>query len=269
MNCAAQNLRAHCARLPPHPGYPMSIETIAVITCAYFVAAFVKGATGLGFSTSALPILALGLGLKAGMPLVIIPSLVSNSIIMAQSGHMRETISRFWPMFLATIPGLLIGLAVLEMVDSILAGAVLGLVLMAYGAITLVRPGKPLSDKLARKIAPLSGFATGIINGVTGSQVMPVLPFLLSMRLDPKRFLQAINISFSLSSIVMALGLAKLGLFTLETLWISLAGLIPVYLGTKLGTLIRDRMDAETFRKVVLIMLIIFGVILVAKFLGT
>ncbi len=63
----------------------------------------------------------------------------------------------------------------------------------------------------------------------------------------------------------MALGLARLGLMTIETLWISLAGLVPVYLGTKLGTRVRDRMDAETFRKVVLIMLIIFGVILVGK----
>ncbi|MBX2829614.1 MAG: sulfite exporter TauE/SafE family protein [Rhodospirillales bacterium] len=246
----------------------MSIETIAIIACAYFVAAFVKGATGLGFSTSALPILALGLGLKEGMPLVIIPSLVSNSIIMAQAGHFRETVSRFWPMFLATIPGLLIGLAVLKMVDSLLAGAVLGLVLMNYGAITLFRHGKPLSDKIARRLAPISGFATGIINGITGSQVMPVLPFLLSLRLEPKRFLQAINISFSLSSIVMAFGLTRMGMMTWETVWISLAGLVPVYLGTKLGTNIRNRMDAETFRRVVLIMLIIFGVILVAKFVA-
>jgi uncharacterized membrane protein YfcA len=247
----------------------MPLETITIIACAYFVAAFVKGATGLGFSTSALPILALGVGLKTGMPLVIIPSLVSNSIIMAQAGHFRETVSRFWPMFLSTIPGILIGLAVLGMVDSILAGAVLGLVLMNYGAITLFRHGKPLSDKVARRLAPVSGFATGLINGITGSQVMPVLPFLLSMRLEPKKFLQAINISFSLSSIVMALGLTRLGLMTIETLWISLAGLVPVYLGTKLGTRVRDRMDAETFRKVVLIMLIIFGIILVGKLFAT
>ncbi len=110
------------------------------------------------------------------------------------------------------------------------------------------------------------GFATGLVNGITGSQVMPVLPFLLALRLDPKRFIQAINISFSLSSIVMAIGLSKLGLMTLETVWVSLAGLIPVYLGTKLGGIVRSRMDAESFRKLVLIMLVIFGMILIGKF---
>ena len=57
-----------------------------------------------------------------------------------------------------------------------------------------------------------------------------------------------------------------MGLMTLETVWISLAGLVPVYAGTKLGSAVRNRMDAETFRKVVLVMLIIFGAILIGKF---
>ncbi|WP_084173568.1 sulfite exporter TauE/SafE family protein [Modicisalibacter zincidurans] len=122
-----------------------------------------------------------------------------------------------------------------------------------------------MPPSLARTLAPLAGFVTGVINGMTGSQVMPVLPFLLALRLDPRRFIQTINISFSLSSIVMALGLSTLGLMTLETLWISLAGLIPVYLGTRIGGLVRQRMNAETFRTVILLMLIVFGVVLVGK----
>ena len=244
----------------------MTIETAVIIACAYFIAAFVKGATGLGFSTSALPVLALGIGLKAAMPLVIIPSLVSNSIVMAQAGHFHETVKRFWPMFVATVPGLVVGLVVLDLVNSLMAGAVLGIVLMVYGALTLWLPGRPVPEKLQKPLAPVMGFATGLVNGITGSQVMPVLPFLLALRLDPKRFIQAINISFSLSSIVMAIGLSKLGLMTLETVWISLAGLIPVYLGTKLGGIVRSRMDAESFRRLVLIMLVIFGAILIGKF---
>ncbi|MFH1804917.1 MAG: sulfite exporter TauE/SafE family protein [Pseudomonadota bacterium] len=243
----------------------MPLETIAIIACAYFIAAFVKGATGLGFSTSALPVLALGIGLKAAMPLVIIPSLASNLIVMIGAGHFRETVTRFWPMFIATLPGLVLGLFLLDLVDGLLAGAVLGAVLMIYGAISLRRAGAVLPGRMARPLAPVIGFATGIINGITGSQVMPVLPFLLAMRLDPKRFIQAINISFSLSSLVMAVGLTHLGLMTQESVWISLFGLVPVYAGTRLGSLVRARLDAETFRKLVLVMLMIFGVILMGK----
>ena len=60
-------------------------------------------------------------------------------------------------------------------------------------------------------------------------------------------------------------GPAKLGLMTVESIWISLAGLIPIYLGTRLGGFVRQRRDAETFRKVILMMLIVFGVVLVGK----
>lgn len=243
----------------------MSIETIIIIAAAYFIAAFVKGATGLGFSTSALPVLALGLGLKGAMPLVIIPSVVSNLFIMKQAGHFREIVARFWPMFLATLPGLVIGLAILGSVDSHAAGAALGAVLVVYGVFTIGRPALTLSDQTARLLAPVSGLATGIINGITGSQVMPVLPFLLSLRLDPQRFVQAINISFTMSSLVMAVGLSRMGLMTWHSVWISLAGLIPVFCGIKAGSFVRARLNAEAFRKLVLIMLILFGITLIAK----
>ncbi|WP_188113739.1 hypothetical protein [Salinicola halimionae] len=53
---------------------------IAIIACAYLVAALVNGATGLRFSTFALPILARGL--KSTIPLIIIPVLISNAIVM-------------------------------------------------------------------------------------------------------------------------------------------------------------------------------------------
>ncbi|RCK43475.1 hypothetical protein TH25_21550 [Thalassospira profundimaris] len=243
----------------------MSLETTIIVACAYFLAAFVKGATGLGFSTSALPVMTLGLGLKSAMPLVIIPSIVSNVIVMVQAGHFRETVRRFWPMFVATIPGLIVGLIILDRVNGLVAGAVLGVVLMSYGIITLGRPAIYIPNRLARRIAPFSGFLTGLVNGVTGSQVMPILPFFLSLRLDPKRFVQGVNISFTLSSLIMAAGLSRIGLMTWHSVLISLAGLIPVFLGVKAGSFVRARLDAETFRKLVLVMLILFGIILIGK----
>jgi uncharacterized membrane protein YfcA len=246
-------------------GNLMTTETAVIIACAYFIAAFVKGATGLGFSTSALPVLTLGLGLKSAMPLIIIPSVVSNTIVMVQAGHFRETVKRFWPMFLATIPGLIVGLLILDRVNGLIAGAVLGTVLILYGLVSISRPAFHLPDHLAGRLAPISGFLTGLVNGITGSQVMPILPFLLSLRLDPKRFVQGVNISFTLSSLVMAAGLTKIGLMTWHSVAISLAGLVPVFIGVKAGSFVREKLPAETFRKLVLIMLIAFGLILVGK----
>ena len=51
----------------------LTLLQIAGVLATYMFAATAKGITGLGFSTTCLPILALFLGLKEALPLVIIP----------------------------------------------------------------------------------------------------------------------------------------------------------------------------------------------------
>ena len=69
-----------------------SLFQIVIILVTYLFASSVKGVTGLGFSTVCLPFLALTVGLKAALPLLIIPSLLSNIIIMRQVGNFQTTL---------------------------------------------------------------------------------------------------------------------------------------------------------------------------------
>ncbi|MEM6622908.1 MAG: sulfite exporter TauE/SafE family protein, partial [Pseudomonadota bacterium] len=62
-------------------------EEIAIIFAVYFLAATAKGVTGLGFSTVCLAPLAITVGLKATLPLLIIPSISSNLLVMAGAGE--------------------------------------------------------------------------------------------------------------------------------------------------------------------------------------
>ena len=107
-----------------------SLLQVIIILGTYFFASSVKGVTGLGFSTVCLPFMVLTVGLKAALPLLIIPSLASNLIIMRQAGHFRTTFHRFWLMLLTTVIGVFLGLALLSKVDGTFAGAILGLVLI-------------------------------------------------------------------------------------------------------------------------------------------
>lgn len=243
----------------------MDFDTLAIIAAGYFFAAFVKGATGLGFSTSALPLLTFAVGLKAALPLLIVPALSSNALVMIDAGHFRETLRRFWLLYAGVTIGIVCGLMLLARIDSVSAGGVLGLVLVAYGLFALANPDLNLSRHLEKPFAPAVGFLTGAVNGLTGSQVMPVLPYLMALQLDRNRFLQAINISFSLSTVLMAIGLSRIGLLTLESALISVGGLVPVMAGMKAGNTLRKRLSEAAFRRMVLILLIVFGVILIAK----
>jgi uncharacterized membrane protein YfcA len=243
----------------------MNPETLIIVGAAYFFAAFAKGTTGLGFSTACLPLLALAIGLKSTLPLLIIPSLASNVIVMREAGQFRASVRRFWPLFIAAAPGLAVGLALLAWLDQRYAAAVLGVVLFGYAVFALRTPDLHLPARLERPLAPVVGFLNGTVNGLTGSQVMPVLPYLLALRLDRDLFVQAINCAFTFSSILMAIGLSTIGLMTVETALISALGLIPVYIGVKMGGVVRRRLSADVFRKLVLYMLMLASLLLLIK----
>ena len=238
-----------------------------MIFATYVFAATAKGVTGLGFSTTCLPILALVVGLKDALPLVVIPSVCSNLVVMKQVGRFSDTIKRFWPMLLALLPGLILGLWILSMIDGVQAGAILGAILLCWCVFSMANPDLRLPIGWERRLAPVSGFLTGAINGVTGSQVMPVVPFLMSLHLNRNLFIQAINCSFTLSSFVMLLGLEHLGLFSRSDLMISLLGTGFVFIGLMLGSAIRHRLPESLFRNTILGMLFVMGFGLVAPVL--
>lgn len=241
----------------------MDSTIIIVALSAFLVAGLIKGTTGLGFSTACLPFLVYAAGLKDALALIIVPSLISNVTVMRDAGHFRETVSRFWPLYAALVPGIIAGLAVLDRVDGVTAAAVLGGVLCVYSVYGLTAPALHLPDAWERPLAAPTGFLTGMLNGLTGTQVIPLLPYMLARPLDPNRLVQAVNCSFTLSSLAMAAGLSTLSLFSLNQLALSVAGVAPALGGVRLGGMLRRRLDPMLFRQLVLLVLLALGVSLV------
>lgn len=246
----------------------MDLLDILFILSAYVVAAIIKGLTGIGFSTSCLPIMALRIDLTAAIPLVIVPSIVSNIAVMVQAGRFCEAVRRFWPLYVASIPGLLAGLAILAAIDANSAKAVLGIVLIAYSLWALTNRSLEISSKWERKLRTPVGLCTGFVNGITGSQVMPVLPFLFSLNLEKKPFVQAINISFTLSSLIMLFGMHHLGYVSFEALLMAAGGLIPVLLSVYIAGRLQQKLSGSWHRRLVLLFLLIMGLILLMRIIS-
>lgn len=163
-------------------------------------------------------------------------------------------------MLLATIPGLILGLWVLAEIDGDRAKVVFGLVLLMWCWFSFLKPDLLLPDGLEGRLAPVSGICTGFLNGLTGSQVMPAVPFLMSLHLGRNAFIQAANCSFTMSSLIMMAGLGHLGFFTGVDLVISTAGVMCVFIGVKFGTDIRERLSERAFRNIILTMLTMMSI---------
>lgn len=237
---------------------------IGAILATYLIAAAVKGITGLGFSTTCLPFLAFIVGLKEALPLVIIPSVTSNIVVMYGAGRFGETLVRFRTMLVMTAIGVIIGLWALASVTGTQAGAALGAILLIWCLFSLINPRLTLPLHLEKPIAPISGLLTGMVNGITGSQVFPMVPFLMMLRLDRNMFIQAVNCSFTMSSLMMMVGLSRLGFVTVDAIVLSIAGTMIIVFGLRAGERIRDRLSPERFRIAVLLVLMAMGASLLA-----
>ncbi len=116
-----------------------------------------------------------------------------------------------------------------------------------------------LSSKTERRLILPVGLVSGLVNGLTGSQIMPIMPYLLSLNLDRRMFIQTINCAFTLNTLIMMVGLGKLGMLTLPILIVSAGGILPVGLGIFLGGQLRKKVSENIYRKMVLIFLVILG----------
>lgn len=241
---------------------------LATLAAAYFIAALVKGVTGLGYSSTCLPILTLAFGLKEALPLVIIPSVMSNLTVMFTTEGFVASARRFWPMLASAAVAVFAGLWTLTRLRGESAAAVLGVVLLCYVAFALANRRFHLREARTRRYEPAIGAATGFLNGLTGSQVMPVIPYLLSLDIPRERFLQASNQSFTLSSAAMVIGLGAAGLMSLQVVAVSACGVVLVVLGVNIGRRIGRHLAPQGFRTAVLVVLAALGVGLIGRAVG-
>lgn len=244
----------------------MDAQTASLIFVVFFIAAFVKGLTGVGFATICLGFLAVFMDLKTAIPLVFIPSLLSSILVVMQAGDFCPVFKRFWWLFISALPGLLLGIYLLDnSQNSAIPKAILGITMCIYGIWALKNNALRLTTKQEEDLAVPIGFLSGLVNGITGSQIMPIMPYLLSLRISSKDFVQAINFAFAFNTVVMMIGLGTVGLFTSAALWVSAIGIIPVFAGIFFGGRLRQKVSEVRYRQLVLFFMIILGMVLLLR----
>ncbi|MGD9670332.1 MAG: sulfite exporter TauE/SafE family protein [Hyphomicrobiaceae bacterium] len=239
------------------PGF--SALSLCIVGAGLVLAGVVKGATGLGYASCALPFLVYAVGLKTAIAFVLVPAMATNIAVALGNGHLVSTLQRFAPLYVAMLPGIAIGVWLLGHVDTKLAVSVLGGCIIAYSAFSLVRPRILLPRAMAGALQVPVGLANGVLTGLTGSQVMPMVPYFLASDLDPKHMVQAINLGVTLASAVLLCGLAFTGLAQSEILIASTVAIAPALIGVEIGQRMQRYIRAQALRTAILIILAAAG----------
>jgi uncharacterized membrane protein YfcA len=221
-------------------------SALAAIATVFFLAGIVKGVVGLGLPTLAMGLLTLAMPPAQAATLLLVPSFATNLWQMAAGPWLVPLLLRLWPMLGCAFAGTVAGTWLLT--GGSVAAAALGVVLVAYAAVALWAPRLRIPPAAEPWLGPVVGLATGVVTGATGVFVVPAVPYLQALGLQRDELVQALGLSFTVSTLALAVGLGLHGAFAPSLAMASLLALGPALLGMALGQRIRARVEPRVFR---------------------
>jgi uncharacterized protein len=231
----------------------------SLVAAAFILAGFVKGIIGLGLPTIAIGLLGLIVAPVEAAAMLVLPSLITNIWQLIAGPSFRALLKRFKTLLIGICCGTPIGVSFIVSGNTPIVTAGLGFVLMAYGLYGLSAARFEIPPRAEWWLSPLMGFFTGILMGATGISALPVAPYFTALGLKRDDLIQALGLSFTVSSIALAIGLLVTGEFMMEIATISLLALIPAFIGMFIGQFLRQKIPQEQFRRYFFASLLVLG----------
>ncbi len=232
----------------------------------FFLLAAFLGAVTTGVAGFAMGLVVSGIWLHILPPVQTVTLMVSYSVLLQGYGvwKLRHALSwrRVAPFIIGGAIGVPIGAVLLGHINAAHLRTAVGVVLLLYSIYYLARPalravqgGVPVDVGI--------GFLNGLLGGLTGL-VGIVVVIWCQLRGWPKDVQRTVFQPVIITTSAMtALWLGASGAVTADTVKLFLLGLPMLLAGTWVGMRLYGRLDEASFRKIVLLLLLLSGIFLV------
>jgi uncharacterized membrane protein YfcA len=236
------------------------------LNLAFFLAAAFLGGLTSGLSGFAMGLVVSGIWLHIIAPDQNALLIVLCGLVTQGSGIWRVRRAINWrivsPFIVGGALGVPAGTALLTTVDQHTLRLSMGVLLVIFSLYSLVRPTlKPVQGSVPRDFGV--GIANGLIGGLTGLGGIAVTIW-CQLRGGPKDAQRAIfQPVIFLTFLMSAVSLAVAGAFSIGTLKLYALALPALVAGIWLGIKLYGKLDDATFRKVILVLLLMSGLSLI------
>lgn len=194
---------------------------------ALLTGGLVKGALGVGLPLVAVPLLSLGMPPHLAIALLVVPVLASNFWQAVEGGRLVPSLQRF---------------------GGLIAAQFLATVLTVR--MTLALSASQLSAML------------GGVSSLTGPVI---ITYLMALRLRRDEFVGSISIIYLSAALPLYGAMLLFGRLGPTELTGSLLALVPMAAGLLAGKALRQHLDDNRFRRVLLVFLIVLAILLLLK----
>ena len=246
--------------------FALEWHLIAIITGAYIFGGIVKGVVGMG-----LPMISIAILLNFLPPLTVLglgvaPIIVTNMWQAVRMGSLLEPLKRFWPMIATGLVFLFIGAELIVAMDTDVLFGLLGALVAVFSLISLASPNMPpLKPETEKWAGPLAGGLGGLMGGISTIWGPPMTMYFVMLKLPKDVFVRTVGMAWFAFSVPLAIAYWRNGIFSGDIVYLSFFACIPGMIGIRIGEVIRERIDQDTFRKVLLIVLLLIGLNLIRR----
>lgn len=236
-----------------------SLPILLAVAGAFFLAGLVKGVIGMGLPTVGIGLLGLVMSPAQAAAILIVPSLVTNIWQALAGGAFLILLKRLWPLLLGVCIGTFIGAVLLPPSNSGQATVWLGVALAVYALLGLFKVHFSVPPHAELWLGLPVGIVTGAVTVATGVFAIPGVPYITALKLERDRLVQALGLSFTVSTVTLAMALSHAGEMTASLVWPSVVGFVVAAIGMALGQMVRSLIKPETFRLFFFIGLLALG----------
>jgi uncharacterized protein len=232
--------------------------TIIIGMLIFLLAGFTQGLTGFGFALVAVPLLSLFVSPKTVVPIVVVLDLFILIWLTYRNRKFVE-LKRILPLLITGIIGLPIGTYILISLNSNLLKILVGVIIALFAMALLIGFEMKIKHEL-RALLPL-GIISGMLAGSVKMSGPPVILFLENQHTDKRHFRADLITYFTLLSIFTIPVFYFSGLITNDVITYATYFVIPMILGAFIGIKFVNKLDEKLFRKIVLVLVTIVGII--------
>ena len=232
------------------------METIIYLCLVALIAGLIQGFSGFGSVLFSLPVLALFLDIKIAIPLMSLSGVVLTVYLLFSLWNHLEW-RKILPLLVGTVFGVPVGVLLLKHLKASYLLITLGVMLMAYSFYGLVM--KPYRKAMKKYWAYLFGFLAGCLGGAFSASGPPVIVYTSLQPWNKDQIKVTLQGYFFASGIIVIFFQAFSGLMTDMVLKYFLISLAPLMIGTYVGHFFYGRIQEETYRTFMLILLGLLG----------
>jgi uncharacterized protein len=239
--------------------------THVLVGAALLLAAFVKGASGLGFPLIATPSIALLLDIRTAVTVLILPNLFMDSAQTVRDGIPYDVFRRFAALILPTIIGVFLGTMALVRTPLWILNFCLGVMVLLFVLASVLKFEFTISSRGEKILSPIFGFLSGFLNGLTNAAGPTLAIYLYSLKLDKRTFVKSLATIFVVTKVSQLVAISTWNLFNWETITLSVQVLLFTLAGFYAGIKAQDRVNQRNFNRGLLILLTVIGITLLAR----